>query len=520
MEKAPLMQNFLARIEKIKTFHLYMILIVLAALLAARVQYIQHGWINPDTVLYFESARLITLGQFKEAVTVFNWPMYSACIAAVHKITALSIHQSAQLLSLIFFAITTASFVKIIELGGGNKKMMITGALILFSSPYIVGDVLEMLMRDQGFWACFLTSLVFFIRFKSNHQYHDAFFWQVFAILATLFRIEAIMYLLFLPLTLLFEGTLPFANRAKNFIKCNFLNILVAAAITLALSLNNSLSMQSFGRLQEVFTNKLFQDLTYNLVTKGQIMSEQVLGKFLQEYAIYGLILTFIFAIIVKTIFATGIVNFALAAYSTTQKKLIKEPVYSTLKVATIVALITMSLIITKVFVLSGRYVVALAFIIMIVATFQLGKMLTEYSKGKDKKFPILLCLIFIIMSGSTIKNIWPKAQGYNYMQEAVAWAQKNNADQATIFYNDTRLRFYANEEFIGTWLDNWEFVQEKIKSHEINEYNLLVISYSSRQISELSKLKNALPQFSLVKNITNSRGKKGVLIFQKSKSD
>jgi hypothetical protein len=66
------MQNFLARIEKLQSKHLYFILIAFSAILAARIQSIQHGWINPDTVLYFESARLIALGDFKEAVTVFN----------------------------------------------------------------------------------------------------------------------------------------------------------------------------------------------------------------------------------------------------------------------------------------------------------------------------------------------------------------------------------------------------------------------------------------------------------------
>jgi hypothetical protein len=66
------MKNFLARIEKLQPKHLYFILIAFSAILAARIQYIQHGWINPDTVLYFESARLIALGDLKAATQVFN----------------------------------------------------------------------------------------------------------------------------------------------------------------------------------------------------------------------------------------------------------------------------------------------------------------------------------------------------------------------------------------------------------------------------------------------------------------
>lgn len=513
------MQEFLTRIEKIKTPQLYLALTILAALLASRVQYIQHGWINRDTVLYFESARLISIGQFKEAISVYNWLTYPACIAGIHNLTSLSIHHSAQLLSVVFFTITTASFAKIIELGGGNKKTILTGALILFSSSYIVGDVLEWLMRDQGFWACFLTSLVFFIRFNSRHRYGDAFLWQVFAILATLFRIEAIMYLLFLPLIFLFETNESLVSRVKNLIKSNFVNILAALLIILALSFNSKLSMQSFGRLQEVFTNKLLQELTYNLITKSQIMSEQVL-QYLPEYAVSGLLLTFLFVIAVKSIVAPGIINFLLAAYGITQKKLIRVPVYRTLKATAIIALITMSLIIVKVFLLSGRYVVALAFVVMIVAAFQLGNMLTEYSKSKikNKKWVFVTSLIFIFMLGSTIKNIWPKAQGYNYMQDAIAWIKQNKHDNTPVFYNEPRLRYYAGEKFIGTWMtqDDWKIVQEKIKNGEINQYNDLIISYSSKHLLKIDELKGQLTQFSLVKNFTNARGKKGVLIFKK----
>ncbi len=512
-----MLQKFLNQIETIKKSHFYLILVLLAMVLATRVQYIQHGWINPDTVLYFESARLIALGQFKEAVGIFNWPMYSLCIAAVHKITTLNIHHSAQLLSVLFFAITTFSFTKIIELGGGNHKSMFAGALILFSSLYIVGDVLEMLMRDQGFWACFLTSLVFFIRFKTKHQYRDAFFWQVFAVLATLFRIEAIMYLLFLPLALLFEKDQSWKQRISHLIKCNFLNILVAIAIGLALAFSSQLSMQSFGRLKEVFTSKLFQELTHNLVTRGQIMSEQVLGKYLEEFAIVGLLLTFAYVMIVKAITTTGLVNFVLAAFSTQQKKLIKPATRATIQATAIIAFVTMGLIITKVFVLSSRYVVALAFMLMLMAAFQLGKILTECSQGKTKKgsSKILITLILLFMAGSILKNVWPKADGYNYMQDAVTWIKKNNIPEDKVIYNESRLRFFANAEYKGSWGSNPNDLLEMIKSNEILNYDYLVIKTSSNHPDHEMIEKN-LNQYQLIQKFGYINQKKYVLIYKK----
>ena len=515
------MRNFLARIEKLQSKHLYLVLIAFSAILAARIQNIQHGWINPDTVLYFESARLIALGDFKEAVKVFNWPLYSLCMAGVHKLTNLSIHHSAQVLNIVFFVITTVSFVKIIELGGGNKKTMLAGALILFSSLYIVGDVLEMLMRDQGFWACFLSSLVFFIRFKNNNQYRDAFLWQIFAILATLFRIEAIMYLLFLPVLLLLETKDLWQQKIAHFIKCNFLNIIAGLGIILAFSLNNHLSMKHFGRLQEVFSSKLFNELTHNLLTKGQIMSEQVLGKYLDEFAVIGLLLTFIYVMIVKAITTTGIINCMIAAYSTTQKRLIKPQVASVLKATAIIASITMGLIITKVFVLSSRYVVALAFVLMIPAAFQLGQLLTQYSQNKirNKQLVVAIHLILIFMLGSIIKNVWPKAEGYSYMQDAVAWVKANNPNHKPVFYNEPRLIFYSGEKFNGKWSDNFNVLDSIIQNNKLNEFDYLVIEVNNER-KESEVLDKKISSFKKVFISTSNKSKKSVIIYERKKSD
>ncbi len=124
-------------------------IVIVAMLIAAQLQYIQHGWINPDSVLYLESARLITAGDWQSAIKVFNWPLYSALISIMHQLTSLSIHHSAQALSVIFYSIATYSFIQIIQLAGGNNRVIVAGALILFSAQYVTGDVLQMLLRDE-----------------------------------------------------------------------------------------------------------------------------------------------------------------------------------------------------------------------------------------------------------------------------------------------------------------------------------------------------------------------------------
>lgn len=494
-------------------------LVLLAMLLVIQIQYIQHGWINPDSVLYFESARLFANGEWQEGFKVFTWPFYALLIAFFHKATTLDIHTSAQLLSMIFFGITTASFMKIIELGGGDKKVMLAGGLILFSASYLVGDVLEMLMRDQGFWAFFLTSLVFFIRFNKTYSLQDAFFWQLSAIIATLFRIEGITYLIALPLLLFFNHKQSWAISARHFIKCNFINIILVAIILIAVLIFKVISADSLGRLNEVFTFNLYEEFTHKLLAQSAIMSTEVLGKYLNEFAIQGILLTFIYIVFAKAISATGLINVGLAAFCIRSKKpILNSDVAFILKITAAIAMINMALIITKVFVLSGRYVLALSLILMIFASFYLAelfKYLTTTSKS-EKKMKWLVVALIIFMSLSLLKNILPKRDGYNYLQDAVVWLKTNNESNMPIFYDDSRVRYFAGAPFIGTWGNNWLVVKTAIENKTINQFEYLVITHSDKHPERERILMKEIPQFSQIKKFNDANNKKSVVIYQK----
>lgn len=513
------MNKILNKIDDISTTKLYLPLVLLGMLLAAEIQYIQHGWINPDTVLYFESARLFAQGDWQAAIKVFNWPLYSICIATVHKLTTLSIHTSAQLLSVIFFGITTASFLKTIELAGGTVRTMCAGALILFSSQYLVGGVLEMLMRDQGFWAFYLTSLVFFIKFYQSKTYANALLWQICAIAASLFRIEAITFLVFLPVLLLFNKEAKSLQRIKDVIKCNFLNIIAAVSILSAIVLSD-ISMSQFGRLKEVFSTNLFAELTHQFFTKSAIMSELVLGKYLEEFAVQGLLLTFIYVMISKTITVAGLVNLGLAAYTYRAKNyLMNTPAFQVLKAAAIIATLNMALIITKVFVLSGRYVIALGLIVMILASFKLAdlsKYLNTALTSKDKKLKWLTTAILIIMLLGALKNILPKAEGYNYLQDAAAWVTGYNKENKPVFYDETRIRFYLHEPFTHKWDNTWQVVTKAVNDNSIKNHELLMISHSDKHPEHVKYISEKLPEFIEIKRFSSVKKNNSIVIYKK----
>lgn len=489
--------------------------VLLAILIATQVQYIQHGWINPDSVLYLEAAKLFSIGDWKAGFEVFSWPFYALCIALVNTMTQLGVHISAQILNVIFFGIATYSFIKIILLAGGNQKEVIAGALIWLSAQYMIGGVLEMLMRDEGFWAFFLLSIVFFLKHYQNHSIQNAFSWQITIILATLFRIEAIVYLIFLPFVLLFQAGVSTNQKLKNLFHAHAINIALSIAIGAVFAVNTHLSSQLLGRLNEIFTNHLWQEFTQQLILKSNIMSKEVLGDYLDEFAIPGILLTFIFVMLVKTISTTGFINIILSILTLRHKKQLMLPnAYKVLSTTAIIATLIMTLIITKVFVLSGRYVLALSFILMIFSSFSFSDLL--FSAHKNKKIKWLSIFLVTFMFVGAIKNILPKKPGYNYMQEGVAWLEQYNRQNKPVFYDQARMRYYANAPFIGVFDNHIAYLKTSIANKSIYDYGFMIIENSNENNDARNVVMKNLPEFILIKQFNDANAKKSVIIYEK----
>ena len=513
------MQKILIQIEKTSLKQLHIWIVFIGSLVASQVQYIQHGWINPDSVLYLEAAKFFSKGEWVTGLEVYNWPIYSLCIALVNQITHLGVHISAQILNVIFFAIATYSFIAIIKLAGGKQKQIVAGALIWLSAQYMIGGVLEMLMRDEGFWAFYLLSLVFFIQYYQQHRFKDALLWQVCIIIAILFRIEAMLYLLFLPLVLLSHTEFTLKQKWKSLVIANAINICLAIIVIAVLSLNDSFSTKLLGRLNEVFTTNLWQQLTGNLSQKSLIMSEQVLGKYLEEFATTGLLLTFLYVIFAKIINSTGLIVVGLGTIAIKNyKHFFNQQAFQVLSVAAVIATINMGLIITKVFVLSGRYVLAFSFIFMVFAAFYFAEILFKKTPANKTNWIALALVLFML--GGALKNILPKKQGYNFRQDAVAWVVADNVENKPVFYDQVRMRYYAGAAFIGTFGDPLTYLKTMIANKSVSNHDYVVVESSTKDNQVKILLKKNLPDYILMKQFNNVSAKKSILVYVKKESN
>lgn len=520
------MQKITAYIQQLSDKKFILLMSFLAVITAWRILYIQHGWINVDSLLYFESARLFAIGEFKQGVAVFNWPLYSLLISAVHRITGLSIYTSAQVLDVVFFAISTFSFSYLIKLAGGNKLTIACGVFLLLSTPYIVGDVLPMLLRDQGFWAAFLTSLVFFVQYYRTQKISDALLWQVSTIVAMLFRIEGITFLIGLPFILWLRHDLSFKPKLNQFLLINSLSILAALCMLAMLLFSPAVSLSDFGRIKEVIS--LASDVSHAFNAKAAMMGN-VLGGYFEDYGLMALIAGLLSILLLKIASIISWPVIALYAINrNTSNRTQQDSPALPLQVDTriifygvvAITIINASASMARVFVLSNRYIVTIGFIALIFAAFCLASLITKlrtntFNRPWQKWLTIALIVIF---SASYIKNTLPKKAGYTFEKDAVAYIKQQNITNDRIFFVTDKTVFYAGASFNGRHSDHWQLTLGAIKDGSIYHYDYLMLyAEAGENTAEQQKvIREQLSQYRLEKEFYGVNQKKKIMLFVK----
>jgi hypothetical protein len=508
---------------KISADQLQKTITLLSVIVACWVMYIQHGWINVDSVLYFEAARLFSLGEWKSGMQIFQWPGYPLLIAGLHYITSLDFQLCAQILTAVFFAIATHSLLRIIMLAGGDKISLILAALLLFSSSYIVGDVLPMLLRDQGFWAFLITALLFFIKYYRHHNIKDAFYWQLFAAAALIFRTETITYIAVLPLTLLCTPNITTTLKIRNFFYAYALYVVLAIISIIAVVLHGSLSLSDFERVKDIFlTMSKLHDFSAEFAAKAQVMGTAVLGEPLAGFAWTGLILTLISIAVIKCMYVAGLapISMIVLAYNKTKQNMTDDVRHLVLTSA-LIAFINALLIILQVNILSNRYVIFFGFMLLIIATFSARALVDKWQAkqlNRIEKAITTIAILSVILG--IVANYQPKNDDYTYEIDAVNYVKEQlaSSNNNKVFYASTKARHYARSAYTNQ-KDSWEYTKQSLDDGSIYQNDILLINLDiNEQTAEKEKLlSEKLPQYVLIKTFYGFKKKKRILVYKKA---
>lgn len=405
--------------------------------------------INPDAICYLKSASVAGESGVRSAMALCgqaSWPFYSIVISYFSKLSFLSMLAAANMLDAIFTMISVLTFIAMIGQLGGSRRVLWLAAFVILSAHQF-NAVRQYIIRDHGFWAFYLASLFFMLRFVRLPNLKDALGFSASLSLAALFRIEGGVFLVFLPLLAwITDGNRR--QRMKAYLQLNMAIIAAAAAMGIWMLTHPQQSLDQFGRLPE-----LLQQFTHGFALTAERFqhAKQALVQYVLPYEaardagalwaaamvsqyVLSVIgnLSWLAAILVGYVWLSGAVSnwrrsdkFVVAAY------------------------LLLNFIITALFYsqrlfLSKRYLIAFTLVFLLYVPFALEKLLQSSDRLKRRAALLAMIILFV----SSFGTVFDHGSSRQFVRDAGAWAVSHIPADARVYSNDVQVAYYS--EFYG----------------------------------------------------------------------
>lgn len=502
----------------------FQIIAILASLVSSFIALSYHQPFNVDGIIYLNTATTFLHDGLRAAVDVYRWPFYPIIIALVSKITHLSLEKAAFLVNCTLNTITLITFVYLIKEFGGSRRVQYLGLLVILIYPYLNHDR-DNILRDFGYYAFALLSLLFFMRYMRQLNWRYAFAWGTCILTATLFRIEGLVLLSLVPFVIFLQSNKTFSEKIRAWLKINLINIFCAGiAITWLLikffhqSLWNS---QHLGLFKDYFSQFKPGFIIDGINNKNMILQQSIL-KALGTNSADGFLAGGIFGIFFESFINTiGLLYLFLSFYALynrlipfTRNNFLAWSAYLT------VNLLIITTFLFSQFFLAERYLELLCLILIIGVPFSLETIYTNWREqktcfitGRKWFFPVV-CLFLLI---SAIDSIGHFGTSKAYITQAGKWIDKNTPANTRLLSNNAQLIYYSHR------VDTKGIVQFPVnddplvilQNNKLSNYDYVALLIYPDQTNQEKQIKDLI-KVPVLLSFQNRRGDK-ILIFKLS---
>ncbi|MBV9575594.1 MAG: hypothetical protein JO149_03120 [Gammaproteobacteria bacterium] len=412
----------------------------IASVLLSLWLYSQETVINPDAICYLLSAENIATAGIRGAMQLCGqaqWPFYSAFIYGLAQILPVSYQTSAYLLDSFFSLLSVLTFILIVkELGGCKRTLWLAAGVILLAHQF--NDVRESIIRDHGFWAFYLASFFFLLRYFHHPRYLTACAFNLSLLIAALFRIEGFIFLAILPFLALFASSYTWRERLQHFFSLASFPILMSMMLSVYLLLHPQ-AIAKLGRLADLTyqVQHGLMAITARFLQMKTALAHSVLTTDSVNDASSVLILVFIAWYALSVISNLSLLSALLVIYAWRNK----VPALSRSAFLVLSGYISINLLVTFLFLvervfLSNRYLLALSLVLMLWVPFALNALFKE----RRHLFVLAAILMCLTSLGGVVNFGHSKA----YIRSAGDWLAANVPSTANLYVNDYQLMYYS----------------------------------------------------------------------------
>lgn len=436
--------------------------------------------INSDAICYLLSAESMSmgLGYAAHLCDQAHWPFYSALIFTVASVTKISYIHSAYLLDGLFSLISITSFIAIVQfLKNSPRTLWITAAVILLAHEF--NSVREYIIRDHGFWAFYLLSILFLLNFFRAQLWRFAFAWNACLIIASLFRVEGIIFLVLIPFSTVFLTK----YQLRAFLKLNTITIVVIAAFSTWFLFHSQ--EHHLGRLGELKFQLLhgISTITQGFHARSQVLAQQILSQYSAHDASLTLFLVLMMMYFINVIGNISLLYAILVVYAWMKKSLrFEKPMQWVLWSYVIVNVVVTILFLAENMFLSKRYLIALSLTLMIWVPFAVDSIYLKLQNHRKKSVFVRLGFIFLVLI--LLSQLVDFGYSKKYMHDAGQWLSENVPTTATLYSNDYQVMFYSQHFGNEIFTKSKEFAMpDSIVNGKWQQYDYLALRLNKKEL-------------------------------------
>lgn len=188
---------------------------VLSSLLLSGIAAMLGRFPNDDAFVYLRSAEIFLDQGMVAAFQHYPWATLSVLIGLFQHLPGIDLFTAAQLLNALWYALVTAAFISLVGHFDRSPRVMVLAAVTVLAYP-LLNEFRFYVIRDIAFLGLSLWAALCFLRYYASGARRQAAGFCALLVVAALFRAEALLFLVLVPLTLLAHPTLNWRRRSRR----------------------------------------------------------------------------------------------------------------------------------------------------------------------------------------------------------------------------------------------------------------------------------------------------------------
>lgn len=397
---------------------------------------------NVDGILYLNMAEAFLTGGLSSASQLYDWPFFSILIGLLSKYSWLDLQASAILLNTLLFVILTDSLLLISNEGLRSSSQTAIAALIILCF-YTLNEYRDFIIRDVGYWAMTALALFHFLKFFEDGHKNRLLLWLIFSCVGVMFRIEGIILLLLMPITILFSHQ----QKKLSVITLGYLPLVAVSAVLVVIMTYDANLWGAFAKLSEYEKYFQLEQLMGRFWHDEEIIANQVINPIAKDQAAI-LLMSGLLGLVLHDIF-TGLSFSLLALFALSLRT--QSTAQSSYKLV-ITSFLLINLLILFSFTFSKQFITTRYCILAIIATVLLMMpKITAYIHSCIKQQNYYkIFLIFLLLSLSLV-DTFHTTSSKKYIKDAIEWTAQNTSPELSIFTNDRHVAFHLAHDYQHT---------------------------------------------------------------------